>query len=87
MPLYRIDRYMGDATPAELEAAIFRALACIPNFEGMRWVRSYYDEAAKRSACFFEARNAEDLRLHAQWARVPCDAIAEVRELLPEHFH
>jgi len=86
MPLYRLERYVGEATQAELDAGIFRAAACIHNFEDMRWIRSFYDAVAEQFTCYYEALSADDLRHHAELARVACDSVTEVIEYLPERY-
>ncbi len=86
MPLYRIERQLDGVTPDEIDAAAFRAVSCAPIFSGLAWVRSYYDPAASHLTCYYEAASVEDIRKHAEMARIPCDSVAEVTEYLPERY-
>ena len=86
MALYRIERHVGAVTPEEIDAAAFRAVACLPNFANLRWVRSYFDAQAQQFTCYYEADSAEDIRRHAQLAQIPCDHVAEVTEYLPSQY-
>jgi len=86
MPLYRVDRRMGALSADDLDAAVFRSLACLPHFQGLVWLRSYHDAAAGQLTCYFEAARPDDIRQHAEMAHVPCDAVAEVTEYLPDGY-
>lgn len=86
MALYRINRHLGSMTEGELDAAAFRSAACLPHFDGLVWVRSYVDRAAGQMTCYYEAERPEDIREHAQMAHIPCDAVTEVREYLPDAY-
>ena len=86
MPLYRVERQMPTVGDEEIDAAAFRAVTCLALFPDVRWVRSYFDREAFHFTCYYEAPNTEDIRKHAQVARIPCDAIAEVAEFLPEMY-
>ena len=86
MPLYRVERAVGEQSQAEIEAGIFRAASCSNRFEGLRWLRSFHDAAAKQFTCYYEARSPADIRAHAAHAGIPCDEIAEVREYLPDNY-
>ncbi len=86
MPLYRVDRHLGPVDSAEIDAASYRSVACIPYFEGMAWLRSYFDASTGQMTCFYEAQQAEDVRRHAQMAQIPCDAVTEVTEVLPSSY-
>ncbi len=86
MALYRIERRLSAGTPEEIDAAAFRAVACIPHFTGMEWKRSYLDSEAKLLTCYYEAQSVEDIRKHAEMAHIPCDAVSEVVEYLAEWY-
>lgn len=86
MPLYRIERPLGAATPEEVDAASFRAMACIPHFTGMAWLRSYYDTDTGRMTCYYQAERPQDIRRHAQMAHIPCESVAAVVEYLPDAY-
>ena len=86
MALYRIQRQWPPLSQEELDAAAFRAVTCLPRFPDLKWQRSYYDTATNRSTCCYEAEGPENIRWHAELARVPCDEIAAVVEYLPERY-
>jgi hypothetical protein len=86
MPLYRADRRLGAATAADVDAAAFRSVACVPHFVGLDWLRSYFDPASGQMTCYYEAARPEDVWEHARMAQLPCDAVTEVREYLPDTY-
>ena len=86
MALYQVVRQLGAISPEEIDAAAFRAIACLPAFDGLSWVRSYYDAATSNMFCFYEAKNAEHIKEHAKLARIPCDEVVEVTEYLPDAY-
>jgi hypothetical protein len=86
MPLYRVRRDVGDISQEDLDAAAFRAIVCAPQFPGLRWVRSYWDKGGGHLDCIYEAANPGQLEEHARVARIPCDEVREVSELLPETY-
>lgn len=86
MPLYRIRRDVGDISHDDLDAASFRAIVCAPQFPGLKWVRSYWDRDAGWLDCLYEAADPTQLEEHALMARIPCDEVHEVSELLPRTY-
>ncbi len=86
MPLYRIRRDLGPTTEDEIDAAGFRAIVCAPQFPGVKWHRSYWDRAAGRLDCIYEANNIQDLEEHARASRIPCDEVLEVTEIRPDKY-
>jgi hypothetical protein len=86
MPLYRIRREVGDISQEEMDAAAFRAILCAPQFPGMRWHRSYWDRDAGRIDCVYEAHTLRDVEEHARVARIPCDEIRVVDEIVPDTY-
>jgi len=86
MPLYRVERFVGDITPIEIDAGAYRALLCQNLIEGVRWIRSFYDAEAQRFTCYYEASRPDDLRSHADYAGLPCDSVTEVVEYLPDSY-
>ena len=86
MPLYRIERNLGRVSPEEIDAAAFRSISCLTAFAGMAWIRSFYDAQAGQMTCYYVAANPDDLRKHAEVARIPCDTVAEVIEYLPDAY-
>ena len=86
MPLYRIRREVGEISQDDMDAAAFRAIVCAPQFPGLKWHRSYWDQEKGLIDCFYEATGPTQLQEHARVARIPCDEVREVSELLPEVY-
>ena len=86
MPLFAIRRSVPGATQTDIDAAAFRAINCMPWHEGMTWVRSFYNAQAEELLCYYEAADADEIRLHAQRAAIPCDEIVEVEEIDPQRY-
>jgi hypothetical protein len=86
MPLFKIRRSLPGAVREDVDAAAYRALACAFNFEGMRWVTSYWDREGEEFHCIYEAQDAAQLAAHARRARIPCDDVCEVIEIGPELY-
>jgi hypothetical protein len=68
----------------DLKAAILRAVSCAFNFEGMKWHHTYWDEQNGAAYCLYEAQDSNQLRDHADRARVPCDDVWPVAVVTPE---
>ena len=86
MPLFQIRREFPAATDRDLDAAAARSLSCLGWFDGMRWIRSYWDPRSESLLCFYEANSAGDVFAHAERASIPCDDVREVTEIQPERF-
>lgn len=86
MPLYRIRRDVGQLSQEEMDAAAFRAIVCAPQFPGLKWIRSYWDRETGRLDCIYEAANATQIEEHAATARIPCDQVRPVDEVMPETY-
>jgi Protein of unknown function (DUF4242) len=86
MPLFLIRRPFRGASEADLNAAAFRALTCLPYYEDMRWERSYRDPATEEILCVYQAQEERHLRMHAERSLLPCDEIRQVDEVLPETY-
>lgn len=78
MAVYMIRRPFPGATQETLDAAGYRSEACIPFYPGMTWLSTYWDPKGEETICFYEARNAEDIRRHADQAHLPCGEIRPV---------
>jgi len=86
MPLYAIRREVGQLTPDEVDAAALRAVICALEYDGLRWVRSFWDREHGLLNCLYEAQDAAQIREHSMRSNIPCDAVAEVQEILPETY-
>jgi hypothetical protein len=86
MPLFMIKRDVNGATPMDYDAAVFRAISCAYDFEGLRWVHSYWDRESGNSYCVYEAQSPEQLRQHSQRSHISCDEIYPVAQIVPESY-
>lgn len=86
MPRYRILRNVPGAMQEDIDAAAMRAIWCLAEFPGLRWLRSYWDRETEALLCIYEAPNADLIWEHAQSSRIPCDEVREVLELNPGDY-
>lgn len=86
MPIYSIRRDVGPISREELDAAAFRALICALEYDGLRWVRSFWDRRNGRLDCIYEAQDEAQIREHSLRANIPCDDVHEVLEVWPETY-
>jgi hypothetical protein len=87
MALYLIRRDVENAGQEDVDAAAIRALSCAFNYEGLRWVSSYWDRAEGRLFCIYEAENEQQIIDHSAQARLPCDQIRPVQQIDPDAYH
>ncbi|HMO53202.1 MAG TPA: DUF4242 domain-containing protein [Tepidiformaceae bacterium] len=86
MPLYQIKRDVGHLSQEDMDAAALRAIVCAPQFPGLRWIRSYWDRERGSVDCVYEATSPQQLQEHAATARIPCDDVRPVEELVPDSY-
>ena len=86
MALYLIRRNLGQATQGDLDGASIRALSCLYNYEGLRWLTSYWNEATGQIYCVYEAQSEQQIIEHSAQARIPCDEITPVQQVNPEEY-
>ena len=86
MALYRIRRNVGAISNEDMDAAAFRAIVCLVQFPGLEWRRSYWDKEAGVIDCLYDAATPAQIEEHARVARLPCDEVRLVDELLPETY-
>jgi len=86
LALYSIRRYVGEMTQEDMDAAAFRAIVCAVQFPGLKWHTSYWNQSAGYMDCIYEAATPAHVEEHARVARIPCDAIAEVRLVQPQTY-
>ena len=84
MALFLVRREVPGAGEEDVRTAILRAVSCAYNFEGMQWVKTYWNEGAGVAYCVYHAGSPEEVRRHAELARVPCDDVMPVTEITPE---
>ncbi|HEX5370834.1 MAG TPA: DUF4242 domain-containing protein [Dehalococcoidia bacterium] len=86
MALYLIRRSLGRATQEDLDGASIRALSCLYNYDGLRWLTSYWNEPSGQIYCIYEAQNEQQILEHSAQARLPCDEITLVQQVIPEEY-
>ena len=86
MALFLIKRDVRGATPTDYDAAAFRAISCAYDYEGLRWVHSYWDRESGFSYCVYEAQSIEQIRQHSQRAHIACDEVYPVSHMVPEAY-
>lgn len=87
MPRYIIERNIGDATEAEIQAAGERSMHAISQLDGVVWIRSYVSIAEGKLYCEYEAPSEEAVREHARLADIPADRISQIAfEVSPAMF-
>ncbi len=84
MPLFLVKRELPGVTREDLDAAAYRAIACLLDHEGMKWLTSYWDEKAGRLHCVYEASSSKEVEDHARRSRIPCDEVWPVTRFNPE---
>jgi hypothetical protein len=87
MPLYLIRRDLGNAGREDVDAAAIRALSCAYNYDGLRWIASYWHEPEGRTFCVYEAQNEQQIIDHSAQARMPCDEITPVQPIDPQAYN
>jgi Nickel responsive protein SCO4226-like len=86
MPIFMIRRDLPGATQEDMDAAAFRAITCAFYFPGMKWHRSFWDQAAGVLHCVYEAKDADEIIAHSLRARIPCDDVRQVDAFGPEAY-
>ncbi len=86
MPLYAIRRKVPGASQTDLDAAAFRAINCLPWYDGLSWIRSYFNPESEELICYYRAKDADQIRLHAERASIPCDEVVAVEEMTPDRY-
>jgi hypothetical protein len=86
MALFLIRRDLGKAGQADLDAAAIRALSCVYNYEGLRWVTSYWNQSSGEIYCIYEAQDEQQIIDHSNQARIPYTEILPVQLVNPEEY-
>jgi hypothetical protein len=84
--LYRIRRDVGVMSDEDMDAAAFRAIVCLVQFPGLKWERSYWDRSTGSLDCYYRAESIDQIQEHSRVARIPCDDVRPVDELLPDTY-
>jgi hypothetical protein len=86
MPLFAVKRIIPGVDRAVLDAAAFRALSCTYDYDDLDWIRSYWEPGSDEVLCIYVARDADQVREHAERSRIPCDEVRQVDEVLPADY-
>jgi hypothetical protein len=86
MPLFLIKRAIPGATASDYDAAVFRAMSCAYEFDGLRWVTSYWDEDGGYSYCVYEAQDADQVEQHSHRAQIACDEVFPIVQVNPADY-
>jgi len=86
MALFLIKRGVPGSDQGDIDAAVFRSMACVYQFPGMRWITSYWDQANGISYCVYEAASREQIEAHSARAQIPCDDVWEVSSVDPSQY-
>ena len=77
MTTFLVKRNIKGAGPNDYDAALFRALSCVYDFPGLKWMHSY---------CVYEAASVEQIHQHAALAHIPCDEVHPVLATGPDTY-
>jgi hypothetical protein len=86
LALFSIRRDVGDLTQEDVDASAFRATACAAEYEGLKWIRSYWDRKRGQILCLYEAEDERQLREHSDRSRIPCDDVQEIVVITPDEY-
>jgi hypothetical protein len=86
MPLFLIRRDVTGATQTDYDAGVFRAISCAYDYEGLRWIHSYWDREGGMSYCLYEARSIDQIKQHSQRSQIACDEVLPVSHVQPEMY-
>jgi hypothetical protein len=82
MPLYMIERTFADQL--DLSSDDIELIEEVNADEGVRWLFSFLSADRRRTYCLYEAPTADGIIAAARRAKVPADAVVEVRAGTPE---
>lgn len=87
MPLFTVYRNVGaETTKDDVDAASFRAIVCMFEYPGMRWLESYWDRERGQLICIYEADNAQQIFDHAERSKIPCDEVRPAVVIRPGDY-
>jgi hypothetical protein len=86
MALFIIKRNSPNATQSDIDAGLFRAMSCMYQFSGLKWITTYWDRANELSYCIYEAASEEQIQAHSARALIPCDEILSVENFNPSQY-
>lgn len=86
MTTFLVKRNITGAGPNDYDAALFRALSCVYDFPGLKWMHSFWDREAGVSYCVYEAASVEQIHQHAALAHIPCDEVHPVLATGPDTY-
>ena len=83
MPRYLIQRDVAGWEEDELFACLLRAKLCVPRYESLVWLLSYYDRQLGQATCHVEAPNEKMLWDHARFSGLPINSVQVVSMIDP----
>lgn len=86
MPRYLILRDVADWDEDDLFACMLRAKLCLPRYEGLNWLLSYYDRESGQAMCHMEAPNEDILWEHARFSGLPITSVQVVTTIDPANI-
>ena len=86
MALFLIRRDVRGSNQEDIDAGTWRAVSCAYNFDGLKWINSYWDVEGQRVFCVYEAESAEQIRMHSRLARISCEEVIPVGVIDPTKF-
>jgi len=86
MTTYLVKRNIAGAGPNDYDAALFRALSCVYDFPGLKWLHSFWDREGAVSYCVYEAESIEQIYEHSALAHIPCDEVSVVLATGPDTY-
>jgi hypothetical protein len=86
MALYLVKRNIQGAGPTDYDAALFRALSCVYDFPGLKWLHSFWDRESGISYCVYEAVSVEQIHAHSELSHIPCDEVSVVVASGPDTY-
>jgi hypothetical protein len=86
MATFLVKRNVGGAGPHDYDAALFRALSCVYDFPGLKWLNSFWDRDAGVSYCVYEGESVEQIYQHSALAHIPCDEVCPVLATGPDTY-
>ena len=83
MPQYVIERDMpgaGNLGPDDLKGASQKSCSVVDTIPGLEWVQSFVTD--DRIYCIYNAKNEDQIRMHADRSGFPANHIAEVKNVI-----
>ena len=86
MPLYLLEREVGQVTEEDMKATFAREEEIGKEIPGVRWIRSYYSAEGGKLYCEYEAPDLESVLEFNRRVGIPVDRATVVQSLEPSMF-